>query len=364
MDDFEEMIERTFGVKRREVESTPPTAAPEASAPPTAASEGSSGGEGGSDNVDSASEVPAAANRRPWLIAGGVTAGLAVVGGALYYRARKTGLAPTVDPPKANPTTSPVEPTPDPPDTSDPTLPSKLGQSWWSRVPGLPESTDVPGFDLETNWGSTPRSLRPLFALMERVSLIDGSARIFALISFREAGFKPTAHNDSESEVDGSRRGYKNARDRNRPLKFGDASGEFGSGGLFGALAPYFLWTGVQELKSKAPLLSAPPEVMFIPRVAAFGAVVYMQRLLKYYQIDDHADIKAGWASPTLLKGGRGGTTYAAVRTRFYSDAVRLGLDLEDTTTIPKDLSSAQWPGVATAFEGLTAVAVDETVEG
>jgi len=351
-DDFIETIERTFGVERREVESTPPTAAPE------------TGAAAGADvsPVDLATEVPTAASRRPWLIAGGVAAGItAVVGGALYYRARKTGLAPTLDPPKSDPT--PSEPAPAPPNTEPKPAPPKIEQ-WWGRVPGLPERTDVPGFDLESNWGSTPSGLRPLFALMERVSQIDGSARIFALISFREAGFKPAAHNDSKSEVDGSRRGYKNAKDRNLPLKFGDASGEFGSGGLFGALAPYFLWTGVQELKSKAPLLNAPPEVMFLPRVAAFGAVVYMQRLLKYYQIDDHADIKAGWASPTLLKNGRGGATYSAVRTRFYSDAVRLGLDLEDTTTIPKELSSARWPGAATAFEALTGLAVDETAEG
>src|SRR5690606_12720739 len=117
--------------------------------------------------------------------------------------------------------------------------------------------------------------------------------------------------------------------------------------GLFAALAPYFLWTGVQEMGAKAPLLGSPPEIMFLPRVAAFGACVYLQRLLDNYRIDDHPDIKVGWASPSLLKSGRGNNTYNAVRARFLSDAKDLQVDLEDTATIPAKLSAKGWPGVA-----------------
>ena len=224
---------------------------------------------------------------------------------------------------------------------------------WTNAVP-LPTAADVAGFELVKNWGKTPTDLRPLFAKMELVSGIKGSAWIFAVISKRESvGFNASAHNDSSAERTASRNAYKNAKGNNPALKYGDQAAEFGSGGLFGALAPYFLWTGVQEMGAKAPLLGSPPEIMFLPRVAAFGACVYLQRLLGNYRIDDHADIKVGWANPSLLKSGRGNNTYVGVRTRFLSDAKELGVDLEDTSTIPATLSAAAWPGVAKVFDQL-----------
>lgn len=224
----------------------------------------------------------------------------------------------------------------------------------WANVRPLPTAADVAGFDLVKNWGQTPADLRPLFAQMEMVSGIKGAARLFSVISKRESvGFKTAAHNDSSAERTASRNAYKNARGNNPALKYGDQAAEFGSGGLFGALAPYFLWTGVQEMGANAPLLGSPPQIMFLPRVAAFGACVYLQRLLDNYRIDDHADIKVGWANPSLLKSGRGNNTYQAVRTRFLSDAKDLQVDLQDAATIPTALSAKSWPGVAKVFAQL-----------
>lgn len=376
--EVDEMIEGTFGVKRRDVAGKPPAADLE-DFRETIEFVGDGDGKRVRPNpdlpiidvtVDPAPARPAPAAppaMRKWLVGGGI-ATIVVVGGVIAWRrmtrATAEGDANTNadagasgDPP-TNPNTPP-KPTPKPAPK-----PASEGDSWWTRVPSLPTAAEAPGFDLANNWGGTPEKMRPLFALMEKVSKIQGSARIFALISKREADFQPAAHNTSTREIDGSRRAYKNARDRNQPLTYGEASGEFGSGGLFGALGPYFLWTGVQEMKGAAPLLKAPPEVMFVPRIAAFGAVVYLQRILRYYQVDDHADIKVGWASPSLLKDGRGGSTYKAVRTRFFADASKLGLDLEDTSTIPAHLSSDSWPGVATAFTSLTGITVEETAEG
>jgi len=232
----------------------------------------------------------------------------------------------------------------------------KTGGFTWTNVRPPPRAADVPDFDLTTNWGKTPGDIRPLFALMEVISGIKGSARIFAVISKREAGFVASAHNSSKREVDASRRAYDLAKDRNRPLKYGPESAEFGSGGLFGALAPYFLWTGAVAVKDAAPLLSSRPEIMFLPRVAAFHAVVYMQWVIANHRIDDHADIKVGWARPSLLRSGRGGSTYQAVRTRFFDDAEALGVDLADTSTIPATLVAKDWPGVTSIFKQLVGV--------
>jgi len=120
------------------------------------------------------------------------------------------------------------------------------------------------------------------------------------------------------------------------------------------------LYFSTSAIGGKAPLLGAPPELMFQPRAAAFAATVYMQRLLANYRIDDHADIKAGWASPTLLKDGRGGKTYGDVRARFLGDAKSLGVDLTDTTTIPTKLSAAAWPGVQAVFTALVGALPEE----
>ncbi len=219
----------------------------------------------------------------------------------------------------------------------------------------LPTAADVKG-DLSRNWGEIPFDLRALLLLMEEASQIPGSGRVFGVIAYRESRYVTTAHNgnaaNEEDERDGSRRAYKNNKDRNPALRFGDQAAEFGSGGLFGALAPYFLWTGVPEVGAKAPLLNAPPEIVFQPRAASFGAAVYMQRILKHYRVDDIADIKAGWANPSFLTTGRGSESYKNVRSRFIADVEAVGIDLNDAT-IPAKLNASAWPGVPAVFARL-----------
>ncbi|MCB9756713.1 MAG: hypothetical protein H6713_42895 [Myxococcales bacterium] len=228
----------------------------------------------------------------------------------------------------------------------------------WENVLPLPTAADVSG-DLVNNWGMTPEEFRPLFMLMEEVSTIVGSGRIFSVIAYGESRWVPTAQNgDGDTDRDkreraGSKRAWENYKGRNPELKFGQQAADFGSGGLFGALAPFFLWTGVIPLRSKAPLLNSDPRIMFLPRVAGFGACVYMQRLLDNYQIDNHADIKVGWASPSWLKSGRGGDNYNTVQKKFKRHAGEVGIDLNDESTIPAKLSTENWPGVMSVLEQL-----------
>jgi len=280
---------------------------------------------------------------RLWITVGTVLGVAGVGGAALLYSRRASAASLPAPAPAPGPTPAPA---PGPSPAPAPLPPIDLAP--------LPKASDVTG-DLTTNWGDTPADLRPLFMYMEEVSKIQGSARVFAVIAYRESRFVTTAQNGNaakeQDERDSSRAAYKNNKDRNPPLKYGDQAAEFGSGGLFGLLAPYFLWTGVPEIGKKAPLLNAPPELVFQPRAAAFGACVYMQRLLANYKIDDIADIKVGWANPSLLKDGRGGTKYNDVRANFLGDAMTLGIDLTDATTIPPKLSASAWPGVPAVFK-------------
>lgn len=277
-------------------------------------------------------------------------------GAAIYWHRR--GGSPSTVPPLGG---VPVNPTPAPADPVEPIIPTPKSTGTkpleWTGVKPLPTSGDVKG-DLSRNWGKTPMDLRSLFLLMEEVSGIVGAGRIFSIIAYRESRYVATAHNgdgqEEQAERNRSWEAYQNNKDRNPPLAAAEAAASFGSGGLFGALTPYFLWSGIQELGTKAPLLSADPRIMFLPRVAAFAACVYLQRLLAHYEIKDHADIKVGWGSISLLKEpGRGGETYQAIRTMFLADAATVGIDLNDASTIPQKLSVSAWPGVAKVWEAL-----------
>lgn len=224
----------------------------------------------------------------------------------------------------------------------------------------LPTADEVTG-DLETNWGETPRDIRPLFMLMEEASQIVGSARIFSVIAFGESRWKTTAHNNDAHEVDASTRAWNNRRDKNPPLKYGEQAAAFGSGGLFGALAPYFLWTGAPDgLGRRAPLLDYKPEAMFEPRIAGFAAIVYLKRLIRNWNLVDHLDVKVGWASPSILAKipNRQGyceeghqDTYCEIRAKFAHHAAEVGIDLFDQSTIPGKLDASNFPGVMAVWE-------------
>ncbi len=285
-------------------------------------------------------------NKLVWITLGTMAATGGAIAGASYVYRKQSALADgEPDDPGA-----PAADGPSP----DPAILTPLA---WDGAAGLPTAADVKG-DLVRNWGRTPLDLRPLLLAAEQASQISGAARILAIIGYRESRFEPTAHNGNapgeQRERDASSTAYTQNKARNPSLAFGEVAASFGSGGLFGALAPYFLWTGVQELGTKAPLLGADPRIMFLPRVATFAACVYLARLLKNYDIQDLPDIKVGWGSVSLLKGaGRTSETYRSIRNNFVADAAALGIDLADAATIPPRLSAERWPGVATVFERL-----------
>ena len=283
-----------------------------------------------------------------WISLGTLVATGGVIAGASYVERRKRANGGDPDgEPEAPPTGEP-DPIPMP-------KPSSLVPLAWDGAGSLPTAADVKG-DLTRNWGRTPLDLRPLLLAAEEASNMPGAGRMLAGIATRESAFQPNAHNGDapgeQSERNASWRAYTQNKARNPPLAFGEEAAVFGSGGLFGALAPYFLWTGIQEMGDRAPLLGADPRIMFVPRVATFAACVFMARLLKHYDVRDLPDIKVGWGSVSLLKGeARGGETYQRIRNNFVADMSALGINLDDAATIPPRLSADNWPGVATVFE-------------
>lgn len=212
-----------------------------------------------------------------------------------------------------------------------------------ARAAGLPGG-DAGG----DNWGTTPAELRPLFLRMEEAAGIPGSARFFAVVSAGESRWNPSAHNDRDDEVESSRRAYENNAASRPALAYGQAAAAFGSGGLFGQLAPYFLWSASAELKDAAPLLGEPPTAIFQPRLAAYGAVVLLRRLVLHYDVRDVLDARVGWAAVSLLNENRGSATYLEVRSDFAARAQKVGIDL---SRLPARFEAGPFPGFRGAYD-------------
>jgi hypothetical protein len=183
------------------------------------------------------------------------------------------------------------------------TRPRRVAQASreWRRRP--PTAGDA------TNWGDTPVDLRPLFMYMEEVSRIEGSARVFAVIAYRESRFVTTAHNGNAEPSRTS------ATARARPTQ---QQGPQPAAQVRRAGGRVRQRRAVRRARAVLPVdrrargrqegaAAERPARAGVP--AAGGGLrrrVYMQRLLANYRIDDIADIKAGWANPSLLGKGRG----------------------------------------------------------
>ncbi len=301
------------------------------------------------------------------LIIGGTAAAVTAAGGVAYYfyrRSQAQALGPGSEPaPPSLDSPTPQTPEPAPAPAPTPQLPpagtpeaERVGV--WDNVLPLPTAADVSG-DLESNWGSTPPTYRPLFQLMEEASGIEGSARIYSVIAYGESRYVPAAQNgDGDSSRDKAERTYSNRAWNTMQgfgynaenVPYGPEAANFGSGGLLGALAPYFLAIGAVSLgKANAPLVKSPPQIIFLPRVAAFHGVVFLWRLHKQYDVKDIPDIKVGWGSPSLLSAkNRGGTTYTKIHEKFVRHAGEVGIDL---SKLPSKLNVDAFPGVMPVFE-------------
>ena len=299
------------------------------------------------------------------LVIGGAAAAVATAGSVAYYfyrRSQAKELGPGTEP--APPLDSPAPNAPEPGPAPAPT-PSHLPATTeaervgvWDNVLPLPTAEDVSG-DLESNWGSTPRTYRPLFQLMEEASGIEGSARIYSVIAYGESRYVPSAQNgDGETARDKAERTYSNRAWSTMQgfgynadnVPYGPEAANFGSGGLLGALAPYFLAIGAVTLgKAGAPLLKSRPQIIFLPRVAAFHGVVYLWRLHTQHDVRDIPDIKVGWGSPSLLSAkNRGSATYTKIREKFVGHAREVGIDL---SKLPSKLNVDGFTGVTSVFE-------------
>ncbi|MBZ5708231.1 hypothetical protein [Nannocystis pusilla] len=207
-------------------------------------------------------------------------------------------------------------------------------------------------------WGTTSRGaeFRSVLAKIEEVSRMP--LRLYlSVVANREAGWNRKARNQDKVEAAASAAAIAAGPGRKNPTpKFATSIAGAGSGGLFGALAPYVAWTGLDE--DFMPYLDEDYTIVEDPIVAAICAAKYYQRIVTYYPTvfaggaptsEDNYRVRLGWANPSKLKSDPAGSLFKAVKGRLDEDLAELGLKITDLP--PPDAS--RWPGLKAVVEGM-----------
>ena len=210
------------------------------------------------------------------------------------------------------------------------------------------------------SWGTTNRgeAYRPLLTKLEAVTGMP--LRLYlCVVANREAGWSRTARNKTKVEVKASADGIDNGIKRGNPApKFAASIRDAGSGGLFGALAPFVAWTGMDE--GYMPYLDEDWPIIEDPIVSAVFAAKYYQRIVGggRYPVfadpskpspEDNYRVRLGWASPSALKSSPNGTLFQNVKKRFDIDLAELGLKISDLSPP----NAAAWPGLKAVVAGM-----------
>lgn len=207
-------------------------------------------------------------------------------------------------------------------------------------------------------WGTTSRGaeFRSVLTKIEGVSRMP--LRLYlSVVANREGGWNRKARNQDKIETAASAAAIAAGPGRKNPTpKFATSIAGAGSGGLFGALAPYVAWTGLDE--DFMPYLDEDYTIIEDPIVAAICAAKYYQRIVTYYPTvfaggtpssEDNYRVRLGWANPSKLKSDPAGSLFKAVKGRMDEDLAELGLKITDLP--PPDAS--RWPGLKAVVEGM-----------
>lgn len=279
-----------------------------------------------------------------------VTTGVLALGGGLvygFYRWRQKSIT--------GPNGTPL------PGGSPPAGPTGPAAPTGGTTPAGPATpADAPQGAVDPDyWGTTKlgEEYRPLLKKIEQVTGMP--IRLYlSVVANREAGWNRKIRNTDAVETAASKRAIEAGPERgNPPPKYSASLAGAGSGGLFGALAPYVAWTGLDE--DYMPYLDEDYTIIENPIVAAICAAKYYQRIVTYYptvfatpgtpRSEDHYRVRLGWARPEKLKNDPAGELFKAVKGRMDEDLAELGLKITD---LPPP-NSARWPGLRAVVEAM-----------
>ena len=190
----------------------------------------------------------------------------------------------------------------------------------------------------DARWGKVPKGMQSLLTATQKAAGIPYLWVYSAICAQGESEFNPKAHNTSKKEITGSTDGLANGLKRGNPSpKHATEIKNFGSGGLFGALAPYFAWIGLDV--SFMPFLRRKPALMFEPEASAIFMAHYFWRITAPMYANGRKlnffDVRVGWASPTMLKSSPFGKNAEAVRGRMREAINFIGWDEDWVASLP-----------------------------
>lgn len=202
-----------------------------------------------------------------------------------------------------------------------------------------------------SQWGAVPIDLQKTLTEVQAAAGIPYLWVYGSICAQGESAFQANAHNLSKKETKASSDGLANGLKRGNPSpKYADAIRDFGSGGLFGALSPYFHWIGLDE--GYMPFLRRKPELVFQPKASAVFMAHYFWRVSAPMYAKGRRlnlfDIRVGWASPSILKNDPFGTTAQEVRGRMRESIQVIGWDEKWVESLPV---------ARDAYKGIQAVA-------
>lgn len=263
-----------------------------------------------------------------WRTIAWASAGVALVGGAFLYPRISSAGAKKPDEKDEDTDTTDTDTTDTDSDDASSSDPPPIGDSRWGK--------------------GVPTDFQKLVSRTQSITQIPYFWAMLTIVGHRESGFLATAHNDSPNEIEkGSRPGIERGLGRGNPApKFVNEIKEFGSGGLFGALASSFAWIGID--KSYMPFLKRRPELMFEPEASAVFAAHYFWRVTSPGYANGRKltffDVRTGWASPDALKNNPTGATAQKVRKDMLEDIQDLGWDPAWVESLP--VARSKYPGI------------------
>jgi len=180
---------------------------------------------------------------------------------------------------------------------------------------------------------------------LERESGIHGIALFLAAVGATESNWKSeqrySAHNTRASEVAASARALAGGMKRGYPQpKYFKEAAAFGSGGLYGLLCPYALWSGKRD---KVVLDWKPEDALFDPVVASCLAADFVYR---YYLngIRTWLQCRVAWKSLkyALNEPDSDGEKTKQVVANMVEKTLAQGLD----AVLPNPLDVSRYPGL------------------
>lgn len=201
----------------------------------------------------------------------------------------------------------------------------------------------------DVSWGKTPSEFRQLFTKAEQVAAVPGLAGVLAALASQTSGFNAAKHDSGQAAVNRAQSQYLDFKGQRPALSNAGAAQAtaWGSGGLFNFSGPEYLWSGWQDLASKAPLLNGSPASMLDPRNSTFAAVARAREALALMNATDGTpELAVGIIDPTLLTN-RSDPRFAALRQAFITAAQKANIKF------PTKVVAGTYPGSLPAFQAL-----------